>query len=80
MTIKDKNKCQPGHIYQINPEHDEMFGGCLMIVTEVMKWGAQGYFHIPGKDGGFAYYRCKFENMELVGRAAWLFETKDDAE
>jgi len=74
----DKPKCKAGDIYQINPEHDEIFGGCLMTVTEPKKWGEQGYFNIPGKDGGIAYYRCKYENMEKVGVSAWLFEMNEE--
>lgn len=63
---------QVGDIVQIDPASDEMFGACLMIVTEPKSWGAQGYITIPGKDGGNAYYRCKHENMEKVGHCAWI--------
>jgi hypothetical protein len=61
-----------GDIVQIDPEHDEMFGACLMIVTEPKEWGAQGYVRVPGNEGGNAFYRCKYENMELVGFAEWV--------
>ena len=59
-----------GDIVQIDPQHDEVFGGCFMQVTEPKDWGAQGFVKIPGK--GFAYYRCNYENMELVGKAKWV--------
>ena len=59
----------PGDIVQINPEHDETFGGSLMVVEEVKSWGFQGYVEIPGK--GKAYYRVPSEQAVRVGRAAW---------
>ena len=69
-----------GDVVQIDPDHDPMFGACFMIVTEPKNWGAQGYVMVlprMGKDGvqvpgGRAYYRCKFEHMELVGPATWI--------
>lgn len=68
-----------GDIVQIDPEHDGMFGGCLMIVTEPKEWGAQGYVRVPGKEGGNAFYRCEYENMELVGCAEWIRATDEEA-
>ena len=65
----DKCPLHAGDIVQIDPAHDDRFGGCLMIVSEPKGFGAQGYIQIPGS--GNAYYRCSFENMELVGRAEW---------
>lgn len=67
----EKCNLNPGDIVQINPGHDEVFGGMLMIVTEPKSWGAQGYVQIAGK--GEAYYRCSFGNMELTnGHLEWL--------
>lgn len=68
----EKRELEIGDIVQINPEYDSVFGACLMIVTEPKSFGAQGYVLIPGKEGGQAYYRCAFENMELVGKAEWI--------
>ena len=65
-----------GDIVQIDPQHDDVFCGCLMIVTEPKSWGAQGYVQVPQK--GNAYYRCKFENMEYCGRATWIHEIPED--
>lgn len=62
-----------GDVVQINPKHDEVFGGAFMIVSEPKEWGAQGYCH-GLKPGSVAYYRCKFEDMEYVGKAAWETE------
>ena len=58
-----------GTIVQLNPHttHNRMFAGCLMIVTELKPWGAQGYVQALGKDGkpgGQAYYRAIWEEME----------------
>jgi hypothetical protein len=65
-----------GDIVQINPDHDPVFGRALMIVTEPKKFGAQGYMH--GLDQGLAFYRCSFENMELVGHAIWTRKSADE--
>lgn len=65
-----------GEIVQIDPESDETFGGCFMVVTEPKSWGAQGYVDIPGK--GRAYYRVNNENCQLVGYAEWM--EPDDAD
>lgn len=73
MTTEQGLKVQAGDVVQIDPAHDpDGFGGCLMLVTEPKSWGVQGFVHIPGADGGDAYYRVKFEWIEWVGRAAWV--------
>lgn len=61
---------------QIDPEHDDTFGGCLMIVTEPKSWGAQGYFDVPGK--GRAFYRVKHEHAVKVGGVEWYAESEED--
>ncbi len=73
------NPCQLniGQIVQLNPEtvHNIMFTGCLMVVTEPREWGAQGYVQALGENnqpGGQAYYRAKWEEMEMVGEAEWV--------
>jgi len=60
-----------GDIIQVDPNHDECFGACFMVVTEPKSWGAQGYFQAPGQEG-LAYYRLKFKNGVKVGRAEWV--------
>ena len=65
-----------GDVVQIDPAHDEVFGGCLMIVTEPKAWGAQGYVKIPSQ--GVAYYRCPAEAMERIGEAAWVWADESD--
>jgi len=68
---------QVGDVVQINPSHDKVFGACFMVISEPKSWGAQGYCAVPG-ELGLAYYRCKFENMEFIGRAVWV--NKSDVE
>jgi len=60
-----------GDVVQIDPEYDEIFGGCFMVITEVKPWGLQGYFDSPGVDG-LAFYRVKHENVSKIGPAVWL--------
>lgn len=64
MTPKD---LQVGEVVQINPETQDLFGGCFMVVTEPKSFGAQGYVTVPHADGPRqAYFRCKFEDMETL--------------
>lgn len=74
----EERTLEVGDVVQINPEHDELFGGCFMMVTEPKSWGAQGVCLGPKANGlggvGVAYYRCKWESMEYVGKAAWAVE------
>ena len=72
-----KRELQCGDVVQIDPEYDERFGGCFMLVTEPKSWGAQGFCVSPAETG-FYYYRCKFENMEYVGKSPWV--TREDSE
>lgn len=68
---RDSATLSIGDVVQIDPAHDERFGGCFMVVTEPKGWGAQGYVAVPGSNG-LAYYRCPKESMIRVGRAEWL--------
>ena len=67
-----------GDVVQLNPETvgNKAFTGCMMVITEPKKFGAQGYVQSLGEDrdnaGGQAYYRAKWEEMELVGKATWM--------
>lgn len=74
----DKRELKIGDIVQIDPAHDDRFGGCLMVVSEPKSFGAQGYFSIPGSSG-LAYYRCSFADMEYVGHAEWVNRSDVDA-
>ena len=66
-----------GHLVQLNPEtvKNKMFTACIMVITEVKPWGAQGYVQAlgeSGQPGGQAYYRARWDEMELVGIAEWI--------
>lgn len=62
-----------GDIVQINPG-TEVFGGCLMVVTDVYPWGVMGYIQIPGEKGA-AYYRAKEGDFETTGGIApWVLK------
>ena len=73
----EKQELKEGQIVQLNPDTvgNPMFAACLMIVTEPKPWGAQGYVQSLGEagmPGGQAYYRAKWEEMEVVGHAEWV--------
>jgi hypothetical protein len=68
-----------GHLVQLDPEtvSNKAFAGCIMVVTEPKGWGAQGYVQALGtRDGmgGQAYYRAKWEEFVVVGKAQWVME------
>lgn len=61
----------PGDVIQIDPEHDEAFGGCLAVVEEVKSWGVSLCgVQIPAK--GIAYYRVPHGKYAVIGRAEWV--------
>ncbi len=79
MTEKEmeSNDLKEGDIVQLNPETvgNKMFAACLMIVTEIKSWGAQGYVQALGENGnpgGQAYYRAHHDEMVKVGHAEWV--------
>jgi hypothetical protein len=65
-------RIQVGSVVQIDPAHDDRFGACLLLVTELKGWGVQGYVRIPGR--GDAYYRVPFDMVSYVGPATWVHE------
>lgn len=59
-----------GDIVQVDPSK-EMFGGCMVVVTEVKTWGVQGYVQSAGVDGK-QYIRLNFEEVYITGgKAVW---------
>lgn len=76
--MKEGTAIRPGVVVQLSPDaSNPMFAYCMMTVTEPKVWGAQGYVQALGSDGkpgGQAYYRAKWEEMELVGMAVWVAE------
>lgn len=71
-----------GDVVQIDPEHDEVFGLCLMVVTELKpSWnGLRGYVLIPSREGKRAYYRVGSNHVYRVGTAQWTFADDVKAE
>jgi hypothetical protein len=66
-----EDKMNVGDIVQVNPEK-EMFGACLVVVTEVKTWGIQGYVQNAGV-AGQAYIRLKTEDFEPTGgTVVWI--------
>jgi hypothetical protein len=67
-----------GDVVQLSPEvANPMFACCFMAVTEPKAWGAQGYVQMTGENGqqgGAAYYRATWEEMEYIGRAEWVIQ------
>ncbi len=57
-------------IVQVRPDI-EVFGGCLVVVTEVKSWGIQGYVQSAGVEGQqyIVLNNDQFENT--LGRAVW---------
>lgn len=62
-------------IVQLDPMKtaNPAFRACLMIVTEVKKWGVQGYVQVPTDGAGQAYYRAENGTFEPTGgKAVWI--------
>lgn len=55
-------------VVQINPEKD-MFGGCMLVVTEIKPWGVMGYVQSAGVEGQ-QYLRLKHGDFEDTGGIA----------
>jgi len=59
-----------GDIVQVDPSK-EVFGGTMVVVTEVKSWGIQGYVQNAGVEGQ-AYIRLNFDDFETTGgKAIW---------
>lgn len=72
-------KLEAGDIVQLSPDvGNKAFACCFMVVSEPKAFGAQGYVQGLGESrdkpsGGQAYYRAKWEEMELTGgKAVWV--------
>jgi len=65
-----------GDIVQINPDCDDVFGCCIVIVSEIKSWGIQGYVKIPGQ--GNAYVRKKWDEIAFVGKAEWMIRPDEE--
>lgn len=64
---------QIGDIVQIAPSV-EVFGACMLVVTEVKSWGVQGYVQSAGVDGQ-QYVHVNHADFEATGgKAVWVVE------
>lgn len=74
----EKMNLKKGDVVQLSPDvSNPMFACCFMTVSEPKDFGAQGYVQALGKDGqqgGQAYFRAKWEEMEFIGDAVWSIE------
>lgn len=62
-----------GSIVQVHPDY-EMFGACMVVVTELKAWGIQGYVQSAGVKGQ-QYIRLKHEQfVPTGGMAVWVVE------
>lgn len=62
-----------GDIVQVNPEK-EVFGGCMVVVTETKSWGVQGYVQSAGVSGQ-QYIRLNSGDFESTGgKTIWIAE------
>ena len=60
-----------GDIVQVSPDI-EMFGACMVVVTELKSFGIQGYVQSAGVPGQ-QYIRLNFDDFEPTGgRAIWV--------
>ena len=71
---------EPGDVVQINPQtaENKAFAGCMLTVTDPKPWGCPGYVQALGEtrdtQGGRAFIRLRWDEMEFVGRAVWTCE------
>ena len=60
-----------GDIVQVTP-NKEVFGACMVVVTELKSWGIQGYVQSAGVPGQ-QFIRLRFEDFERTGgKAVWV--------
>jgi hypothetical protein len=81
----EKMELVEGDILQLNPEgrYKDSYGGMFVVVTEPEDWGCQGYLlhfcDFPGtRFKGRAFLRPKWEDMEYVGRAIWMYDASKE--
>jgi hypothetical protein len=66
-----QDEIKVGDIVQVNPDK-EIFGACMVVVTELKSFGIQGYVQSAGVNGQ-QYIRLKFDEFESTGgKAVWV--------
>jgi hypothetical protein len=68
MAKGEEHMIKVGDIVQVDPLF-EMFGACMVVVTEVKDWGIQGYVQSANVEGQ-QYIRLKTEMFEPTGGVA----------
>ena len=63
-----QDEIKVGDIVQVSPDK-EMFGACMVVVTELKSFGIQGYVQSAGVNGQ-QYIRLKFDEFESTGGKA----------
>lgn len=62
-----------GDVVQVNPASHQSFGGCFVIVEEVMGWGVVGFTIAPaGGAPAHCPFRAESGDFVRVGRAPYL--------
>ncbi len=68
-----------GDVIQVDPKHDETFGGCLAIVEEVTDWGVSlCAIQAPGQRKPSYFYRVAHGEYKVIGRAAWVLDWNEE--
>lgn len=78
--MKESTTLKTGDVVQLNPAacRRPEFGGCMMVISELKKFGAEGYIQSLGENGamgGVAFYRANWDEMEFVGHAVWVIDS-----
>jgi hypothetical protein len=68
MAKGTEHMTKVGDIVQVDPLF-EMFGACMVVVTEVKDWGIQGYVQSANVEGQ-QYIRLKTKEFEPTGGVA----------
>lgn len=69
-----------GDVIQIDPDHDDDWGGCLLAVSDIWLCGVGGFIEQP--HGGETFYRIDYGEFAVIGKAAWVRSdwTRSDAD
>lgn len=73
-----------GMAVQINPLtcRDRSVAGCLLVITEAMPWGANGYIQNAGAQpdapGSRTEYSATWSEIELIGPVSWMVATEGE--
>ncbi len=61
-----------GDVVQIDPASGPTYGGCLMIVGELLGWAVEGSVSVPSPEGAKLHqYRAEMKDVVRIGAAAF---------